>query len=186
MKKYLLGRFANRKLLDGSVRPKLWKPEVSLVAKIDLIVVLISVFILMGVVGYARPLVIAPIDEYVSVDREVLFEFERVDVLLVDDNMDFTTPDEYVVRDGLELELEPGVYYWKVKGVSVSEIRKLTVNSRVELGLVESEEGIAVVNIGNVVLNVDVYDGEELIGRRKLGVGDVGVGGDKFVGEYDE
>ena len=43
--------------------------------KIDLIVILVSVFILIGIVGYARPLVIAPFDEYESMDGEVLFEF---------------------------------------------------------------------------------------------------------------
>jgi len=153
--------------------------------KIDLIVVLVSVFVLMGIVGYARPLVIAPIDEYVSMDGEVLFEFERADILLVDDNMDFTTPDEYVVRDGLEIGLEPGIYYWKVSGVLGSEVRTLTIESRVELALVEGEDGFSVVNAGNVRLNVDVYDGEELVERKKLGVGEFVDGGDKYLGEYD-
>lgn len=153
--------------------------------KIDLIVVLVSVFVLMGIVGYARPLVIAPIDEYVSMDGEVLFEFERADILLVDDNMDFTTPDEYAVRDGLEIGLEPGIYYWKVSGVLGSEVRTLTIESRVELALVEGEDGFSVVNAGNVRLNVDVYDGEELVERKKLGVGEFVDGGDKYLGEYD-
>ena len=150
--------------------------------KIDVIVVLVSVFVLMGIVGYARPLVIAPFDDYESLDGEVLFEFERADVLLIDDNMDFTTPVEYVVSDGERVELEPGVYYWKVSGVLGSEVRTLTINSRVELELVELEEGWGVVNAGNVRLNVDVYDGDELVERKKLDVGDVSGEGDKFVG----
>jgi len=56
--------------------------------KLDLIVILVSVFLLMGLVGYARPLVIAPIDDYESDTGRVLFEFDRADVLLIDDNME--------------------------------------------------------------------------------------------------
>ena len=153
--------------------------------KIDLVVIGISVLILMGLVGYARPLVIAPFDEYESLDGEILFEFERADVLLIDDNADFTTPDEYRVVGGERVELEPGVYYWKVSGVLGSEVRKLTINSRVELELIETEEGMAVINAGNVRLNVDVYDGDELVERMKLGVGDISEEGDGFIGGYD-
>lgn len=155
--------------------------------KFDLIIILVSVFVLMGVVGYARPLVIAPIDEYVSIDGEVLFSFERAEVLLIDDNMDFTTPDEYQVREGSKVSLEPGVYYWKVDGILGSEIRTLTVVSRVELVLVEVDGGFGVTNAGNVRLNVDVYDEDELVGKKKLEVGEVlKDDGDKFVGSYDD
>lgn len=163
--------------------------------KIDVIVVVVSLVVLMGIIGYARPLVIAPIDDFESLDGNILFSFERADVLLVDDNMDFTTPDEYRVVEGEKIKLEPGVYYWKVSGVlgpkgmtllAPSEIRKLTIKSRVELELVEVEEGMAVVNSGNVRLNVDVYDGEELVESKKLEVGDVSdVEGTKYVGEMD-
>jgi hypothetical protein len=156
------------------------------VVKIDVIVVVVSLVVLMGLVGYARPLVIAPIDDFESSDGNILFSFERADALLVDDNLDFTTPDEYRVVDGEKIKLEPGVYYWKVSGVLGSEIRKLTIKSRVELELVEIDEGMAVVNSGNVRLNVDVYDGDELVEKRKLEVGEVSGEGDKFIGGYDE
>ncbi len=150
--------------------------------KVDLVLVLVSVFVLMGIVGYARPLVIAPLDEYESVDGEVLFEFDRADVLLIDDNMDFTTPDEYRVAEGVKVGLEPGIYYWKVKGVLGSEIRILTIKSSVELKLVETPDGFSVVNAGNVRLNVDVYNGNELVEKKKLDIGGDIDGGDKFVG----
>lgn len=160
------------------------------VVKIDVVVILISVFILMGLVGYARPLVIAPLDEYETYGSEVLFEFEKAEVLLIDDNMDFTSPEEYLVSGGEKVMLEPGVWYWKVKGILGSEIRTLTINSVVELELVESEEGFSVVNIGNTRLNVDVYDGEELIERRKLSLREEsGIGNResvKVVGGQDE
>lgn len=156
------------------------------IGKIDMIVIGVTLLALIVLVGYAQPLVIAPLDEYKSLNGEVLFEFERADVLLIDDNEDFTTPDEYKVVEGLIVVLEPGIYYWKVSGIFGSEIRKLTIQSRVELRLVETEDGMAVVNAGNVRLNVDVYDGEELIEKRKVEVGEVVEGGDKYIGEYDE
>lgn len=153
--------------------------------KIDLAVILISVFVLIVLVGYARPLVIAPMDEYETQENNILFSFERANILFIDDNDNFTTPDEYFVKDGLELILEPGVYYWKVKGIEVSEVRKLTINSKVELKLIETKDGFGVVNAGNVGLNVDVYDEDELVDKIKLEVGDVGEGGDKFVGAVE-
>lgn len=153
--------------------------------KIDLVLIMITLLVMIVLVGYAQPLVIAPFDDYESLDSEVLFEFERADVLLIDDNMDFTTPREYNVVDGERIELIPGVYYWKVVGVMGSEVRKLTINSVVNLELVETEDGFGVVNAGNVRLNVEVYDGEELIDKKKLDVGNVVEGGDKFVGSQD-
>jgi hypothetical protein len=155
--------------------------------KIDVVIVIISIVVLIGLVGYAQPLVIGPLDEYESLDGNVLFEFQRADVLLIDDNIDFTTPDEYRVHDGLKVNLEPGVYYWKVSGVLGSEIRTLTIMSKVELVLVETDGGFGVTNAGNVRLNVDVYDKEELIGKKRLEVGEVleSEDGDKFVGVYD-
>ena len=151
------------------------------VYKIDLVLVVVSLVVLMGLVGYARPLVIAPLDDYES-SGEVLFLIEKADYLLVDDNVDFTTPERYEVRDGLEIELIPGEYYWKAVGVFGSNVRTLTINSVVSLELREVDGGFGVVNGGNVRLNVDVYDGDELIERKKLGIGDVVGGGDKFVG----
>ena len=150
--------------------------------KIDLAIVLISVFVLLGVVGYSRPLVIAPIDGLTSSDSEILFEFERADVLLIDDNKEFSSPEEYDVSGSEKIILDGGVYYWKVRGFLGSEVRKLTIESRVELMLVERDEGVVVVNMGNVGLNVDVYDDGEFVERKSVGIGEGISGGDKFVG----
>ena len=155
------------------------------IGKIDLIVIGVTLLALIVLFGYAQPLVIAPLDKYESLNGEVLFEFERADVLLIDDNQEFTSPDEYEVVEGLVVVLEPGIYYWKVRGVFGSEVRKLTIQSRVELRLVETEDGMAVVNAGNVALNVDVYDGDELVEKRKVEVGEAVDGGDKYIGGYD-
>jgi hypothetical protein len=151
------------------------------IMKFDLVLVGITLVALIVVVGYASPLVIAPLDEYES-DGDVLFVIEKADVLLIDDNVDFSSPDEYGVEDGLEISLEPGEYYWKAVGALPSEVRSLTIKSVVSLELVAVDGGFGVVNSGNVGLNVDVYDGGELVDKVKLGVGDVSSEGDKFEG----
>ena len=153
--------------------------------KIDLVLVVVSLVVLIGLVGYVRPLVIAPLDGYESSDNEILFVIEKADYLLVDDNFDFTTPDEYNIEDGLKLDLLPGKYYWKAVGLFEGEVRTLTINSEVSLELVEMEDGFGVVNVGNTKLNVDVYNGSELVETVKLGVSDKVSGGDKFVGRQE-
>lgn len=155
--------------------------------KIDVVVVIVSLVVLMGIVGYVRPLVIAPLDDYETSDTEILFSIEKADVLLIDDNLDFTSPDEYSLVDGLEINLMPGKYYWKAVGVLDSAVRTLTINSEVSLILEFDGEGYSVVNAGNVRLNVDVYNGTELVESMKVGVGsEANVDGDKFVGGQDE
>ena len=151
--------------------------------KIDLALIIVSLAVLMVVVGYVNPLVVAPLDDYETSETEILFSIEKADVLLIDDNFDFTTPDEYSLKDGLKINLKPGKYYWKAVGVLESDVRTLTINSEIDLVLEFDGEGYSVVNDGNVRLNVDVYNGTELIEKVKVGVGsEADVDGDKFIG----
>ena len=154
------------------------------VLKIDLVLIVGSLFVLMLVVGYSRPLVISPIDELETSESSVLFSIEKAEEILIDDNVDFSSPDKYKIRDGLEISLSPGVYYWKASGVLSSGLRTLTVNSVIDLRLVEGEELFEVVNAGNVHLNVDIFNGSEKIESVSVGVGEgiVGEDGNKYVG----
>jgi hypothetical protein len=159
-----------------------------LIHKIDFVVIFLSALGLIFLLGYMTPMVIYPIDDYSSSSGEVLFVIDRASVLFIDDNIDFTTPDEYYLKDGLRLHLNPGVYYWKVKGVFESEIRTLTINSEVSLQLREiNENEYGVYNAGNVRLNVDVYNGTRLIEKKKLEVGrEFESFGNKFIGGMDD
>jgi len=153
--------------------------------KIDLALVIVSLIALIILVGYVRPLVIAPLDGYES-SGNVLFSIEKADALLIDDNIEFTTPDAYEVKDGMEINLLPGTYYWKAVGVVGSEVRTLTINSEVNLELREDGGDYSVVNAGNVRLNVDVYNGTDLVDKVKVDVGDEADGGNKYVGGMDD
>ncbi len=154
--------------------------------KIDLVVIVGSLTVLMFLVGYMNPLIIAPLDEYETSDADVLFVIDKAEVLLIDDNLDFTTPDEYRVEDGLKINLGPGKYYWKVVGILGSDIKTLTINSVVSLELKDMDGGYGVVNSGNVRLDVDVYNGTELIDRVKLDVDNFSdIEGTKYIGEME-
>jgi len=155
--------------------------------KIDLVLIVVSLSILIGVVGYVNPLVIGPLDDYETTETEILFSIEKADILLIDDNIDFTTPYEYSLKDGLKINLKPGKYYWKAVGVLESDVRTLTINSEINLMLEFDGDGYSVVNAGNARLNVDVYNGTDLVDKIKVSVGNSAeVDGDKFVGGLDE
>jgi hypothetical protein len=145
-----------------------------------------SVFALIFLVGYTNPNVISPLPNYETTETEILFSIEKADKILVDDNLEFTTPEEYFVKDGLEISLVPGTYYWKAIGIRESEIRTLTIKSKVSLELRKVSEGFDVVNSGNVRLNVEVYNGSQLVDNLKLEKGDsVSSKGNKFLGWLD-
>ncbi len=156
------------------------------ILKIDLVLIVGTVILLMVVVGYSRPLIIAPLNELETTKGSVLFSIEKADEILIDDNINFTTPDRYFVRDGLEISLSPGKYYWKALGVIDSGVRTLTINSVVDLRFVEGKELFEVVNAGNVRLSVDIYNGSEKIDSVSVDVGEGVSGGDFFVGVQDE
>ena len=154
---------------------------------IDLAVIVGSLLFLIIVVGYVRPLVIAPLDELSTTNDSVLFLIEKAGVILIDDNSGFTSPEEIEVAEGMVIKLKPGVYYWKAVGVLESAIRTITINSEVDLRIKKIGDDYGLVNAGNVNLNVDVYNGTDLVDSRELGIGEEReVSGTKFIGEWDE
>jgi len=156
---------------------------------IDLLVVVGTLMAIAILVGYARPLVIAPTDELSTTNTAVLFSFEKANLILIDDNLEFSSSEEIYVEDNLVINLKPGVYYWKVVGALPSEVRKLTIESEVDLKLRRAagkDESYEIVNSGNTELNVDVYQGEKLAGNVILGFDEnKEVSGTKFVGRED-
>lgn len=153
---------------------------------IDLAVVVGSLMVIAVLVGYARPLVIAPLDELSTTNTAVLFSFDKADLILIDDNLEFTSPEEIYAEDNLVINLKPGIYYWKVVGALPGGVRKLTIESEIDLKLrkaANGNESYEIVNSGNTELNVDVYQGEKLAGNVILGVDEnKEVSGTKFLG----
>lgn len=156
---------------------------------IDTILILGTLLLIAGFVGYSRPLVIAPLDDFVTSENSVLFVFEKADVVLIDDNLQFSSPQEIYVEDNILITLPAGVYYWKVVGAIASDVRQLTIESSIDLKIRESENGtISVVNSGSIPLEVSVYDKGILSDRIVVDVDSdsVTVKGDKYLGREDE
>ncbi len=154
---------------------------------IDLAIVSLSLIMLVGFLGYARPMLIYPENDLVTTNTSVLFSFEKGSMILIDDNPDFTSPEKIDVKDNLIVNLKPGEYYWKVDGVLQSEVRKLIVKSEIGLRLRPSGNEYEVVNSGNTRLSIDVYSNNIITGRVILDPEESeNVSGIKFVGSQHD
>lgn len=154
---------------------------------IDVILIAGTLLTLLWGVGYVKPLVIAPIDGEITSNDSILFKFEKANLILIDDNLEFSSPEEIYVKDNLIVRLSPGVYYWKVAGAVESSVRKLEILSNVDLQIRENKEGYELINAGNVRLSVDVYENESLREERKIEVGGMeNSSGEVFIGGQDE
>lgn len=135
---------------------------------IDMIIVVGTIIILGLLVGYSTPLVISPINNASSTSSEILFTIKNANILLIDDNIGFASPEEYKIVDGLKIRLEPGVYYWKAVSILQSVTRTLTIESSVILEFRQDKDGYSIVNAGSEILNVEVYNQTELIDQLEL------------------
>ncbi|MEK6933571.1 MAG: hypothetical protein AABW75_01705 [Nanoarchaeota archaeon] len=153
---------------------------------IDFLIVAGTLVGLFVMFGYARPLVIGPIDDYNTSSTSVLFTFEKGEVILIDDNLEFSSPQKIYAQDYLVVHLDPGKYYWKIEGALPSSVRSLTINSVVDLKLKKSEgreDEYEVVNAGNTLLDVEVYHNDILNQTLVLEVDESKqVSGEAFVG----
>ncbi len=155
---------------------------------VDLVLIVGSLIGLILLGSYARPLVIAPINDY-ETSKPILFSIEKADRIIIDDNLEFSSPDEFNAEEGLTINLKPGVYFWKaVSNVGLkSDVRKLTINSEIDLRLRKADKGYDIINAGNVNLNVDIYNGTRLIDSISvLSGGEENAEGNKFVGVENE
>lgn len=162
------------------IRNKTWQ-------KIDLILIALTIIAIASIISYSKPLIISPIDDFATTNTSILFSFEKGNYIIIDDNEEFSSPEKIYARDNLVLNFKPGVYYWKVEGALQSEVRKLTIQSRVELKFVEDNGEYDIINSGNVPLNVSVYNSFILTGSIIAEVGEsVNVSGDEYFGRQDE
>lgn len=113
-----------------------------------LALVLIFSFILLN-----KPSLVNPPSGFVIRDLNFSFDFDNADKLIIATNSEFKDP--IVLKETRSIELPPGTYYWKAKGLLFeSETRNFTIVTHVALKLEGSEEGLVLSNIGNVDLNI--------------------------------
>ena len=113
-----------------------------------LIIVAIFSFIILN-----KPNLISPPSGFVIQDMNFSFDFENADQLIIATNPDFENP--IILDETREIELPPGTYYWKAKGLlRESEIRDFTIVTHVAVRLGENGERYILSNEGNVDLNI--------------------------------
>jgi len=154
----------------------------------DLILLFGSILIIFGVFGYHNGLIwqqkvsLSPDNGYQTKNTFVLFEFEGAKTILIDDNSQFSSPEQFEVKNNFVINLKPGVYYWKIEGEN--EIRQFTIESAVSLKLRDKGEGkYEIINAGNENLDVGVYEYGKLKDNVVLNVYDSKqVSGNQFIG----
>jgi len=150
---------------------------------IDIAVIGVSFVLVLLAVNYARPLVIFPVNDFSTTNDSVLFSFQKGNVIEIDDNPNFTSPQKISATNNLVINLEPGLYYWKVEGILDSSVRTINIKSRVDLKLKDAGSQYQLVNAGNTLLNVDLYNGTKYTGNITLGTEQSkNVSGTVFVG----
>ena len=105
-----------------------------------------------------------PINGAVIQQRDVGFDVENAKIIIIDDNMDFSSAVQINLSDlnSSKILFKPGTYYWKVIGVVGSEVREFTVASTAALEL--DEESSTLKNVGNSILNVSVGGATAAVG----------------------
>ena len=151
----------------------------------DTLFIVGTVLVLAGLIFFAKPTLNSPANG-LKTTGAVLFSFSNGNNILIDDNSDFTSPQIYNVKDNLLIQLESGIYYWKVSGALDSEVRQLTITSSVDLVVKKTFDGYELVNGGNSKLAVDVYKNGSFTGRVILDVDKSDKSsGDNFLGRED-
>ena len=132
---------------------------------IDFVLIAASLLLVAVLVGYYNPKVTAPVSGYSGANSSILFNFSKSGALIFDDNPSFSSPERIPIEDSLVIQLNPGVYYWKVEGEVPSTIRNLTILSLVDLRLQLMDNKVFVVNAGNVGLEVLTYNGSRVVDK---------------------
>ena len=104
------------------------------------------------------PMAISPISGQTIFEPDFVFEIGGGEEILINTNIEFTNP--MALKEGSELDLPPGTYYWKVKNwLRESEVKTFTIQSSIALNLREGDEKNILENAGNVDVNVEEKKG---------------------------
>ena len=152
--------------------------------------VTLAVAVLVGLlvlVGYSTPNVIYSPSNGEEIDStNILFSIKNADYILISQDENFTDKQIYGLEDGTSITLEPGFYYWKAKGATETKINTFTIRDSVILELIEENGEYLLVNGGTNNLNVEIYNGTELIDKINLETNEKTIAeGTKFVGEQE-
>lgn len=111
-----------------------------------------------------------PIHGMTIAEEDFVFEIENGEEVVISRDLEFTNP--IVLKEGSEITLPPGTYYWKVRSdFRESDVQNFTIEGNVGLNLKDRKLSYELENSGNVDLNVS-KENEEEIGSFELNVGE--------------
>lgn len=114
----------------------------------------------------STPNAINPISGQVVSQPNFVFEIENSNTILISTDRDFAN--HFEIKEGEEITLPAGTYFWKVKGfLRNSEIQTFTIEGNVGLNLRQGDETDLLENSGNV--DVKVSQGGITSGIVKVG-----------------
>lgn len=121
------------------------------------ILIVEAVFVL-GVFAYlflAVPEQISPVSgKAITSSEDFVFEIANGEEIWISTSNAFVNP--IVLKEGDEVTLPPGTYYWKIKGlIRDSEIKTFTIQALAGLDLNNKENSYGLENSGNLDLNVE-------------------------------
>jgi hypothetical protein len=115
-----------------------------------------AVFILASLVYVffsTAPSQVYPLHGMTIIEPDFNIEIENGEEVLL--FLDDTLENPIILKEGSDITLRPGVYYWKVKGrFRESEVKSFVIQSNVGLDIKERPENYELENSGNVDLNV--------------------------------
>lgn len=100
-----------------------------------------------------------------------LFSFKSGNVILIDKNIEFSSPQKIEAKDNLVINLEPGVYYWKIDNTLSGEVVQLKIVTEASLKLKKTSEGFSIINAGRKILDVKIYNRGTFTGNVVLSPG---------------
>ena len=135
---------------------------------LDIMLIVATSLVLLFLIGYSTPLIIAPIEEENITQSQTLFTISNTETLLIDDNINFTSPEIYSLKDNLEITLEPGTYYLKFLRPSFNQINTLNLNTQITLEFQKQENIYNIINAGENPLIIESYDRKNIIEKIEL------------------
>src|SRR3989344_829105 len=124
---------------------------------VEKVIVVAEAVLVLGIFSYLyfsiTPEAISPISGKTILEPDFVFEISNGEQVIISKDLGFAN--FITLKEGSELDLPPGAYYWKVKNwLKESEVRSFTIESNVGLNLRNGYEKDVLENSGTVPVDV--------------------------------